>query len=358
MEIGRPDFDTPTHIKEAAVQALNAGQVHYGSNLGIPELRQAIAEKLTRENGMQVDPEGGVVVTVGCTEAVLNTFSAYVSRGDEVIVPEPSWLEYAHAVRFLDGCPVSVPLRPEKKFVLDPEDVALRITPRTKMLILCSPHNPTGAVLDLATLEALAELCAEHDLLVLSDEIYEKIIYDSVEHISIGSLPGMFERAITVNGFSKAYAMDGWRLGYAAGAKSLIQPILKAHQYTTTCANTFAQFGAVAAYRGSQEQVARMVREFERRRRFLVQALNDIPGVSCVTPHGAFYTFPTFQGYDLDSVELATYLLREAHIACVPGTAFGASGEGHVRMAYSTDYDSIEAGIWRMRAALARLRKC
>ena len=357
LEIGRPDFDTPSHIKAAAIQALDAGQVHYTSNYGIPELRQAISEKLARDNGMQVDPEAGVVATVGCTEAVLNVFLAYLSRGDEVLVPEPAWLQYARSVELSDGHPVSVPLRMEKDFVLDPEDVVERITPRTKMLVLCSPQNPTGAVLDGATLEALAELCTKHNLLVLSDEIYEKLVYDGAKHLSIGSLPGMFERTITINGFSKAYAMDGWRLGYAAGDESLIQPILKVHQYTTTCANTFAQLGAVAAYRGPQGRVTEMVQEFDRRRRFLVESLNDIPGVSCVTPKGAFYAFPAFDGYDLDSQAMATYLLREARIACVPGSAFGASGEGHIRMAYSTDYDSIAAGMVRMRTALANLRR-
>jgi aminotransferase len=357
MEIGRPDFDTPANIKAAASRALEAGHVHYSSNQGIPELRQAIAEKLARENGIQVDPETGVVITIGCKEAILDTFLAFLNPGDEVLVPDPSWLEYTHTVEFLGSSPVSVPLRPERDFVLDPDDIAARITGKTKMLVLCSPHNPTGAVMDEETVRALADLCIQHDLLVLSDEIYEKMVYDGARHISIGSLPGMSERTITINGFSKAYAMDGWRLGYAAGAKSLIQPILKVHQYTTTCANTFAQFGAVEAYRGPQDAVAEMVAEFDRRRTFLVEQLNEIPGVSCVVPRGSFYTFPTFHGYGMDSQEMATYLLREAHIACVPGSAFGTAGEGHIRLAYSTDFESIELGLDRMREVLAKLRR-
>jgi len=355
MEIGRPDFDTPAHIKAATIRALDAGRVHYGPDNGIPELREAIAEKLARDNGMRVDPELGVVVTVGCKEAILSTFLAFLRRGDEVLVPEPAWSDYVHTVRLADGHPVSVPLRQERDFVPDPEDVAARITPRTKMLLLCSPHNPTGAVLSPEVTRALADLSTEHDLLVLSDEIYEKMVYDGARHVSIGGLPGMFGHTVTINGFSKAYAMDGWRLGYAAGDESLIKPVRKVHQYITACANTFAQFGAAEAYGGPQECVAEMVRELDRRRRFLVRALNEIPGVSCATPRGAFYAFPAFHGYDLNSYAMATYLLREARIACVPGSDFGIGGEGRLRLAYSTGYQDIAEGMARMREALAKL---
>lgn len=355
MEIGRPDFDTPPNIKEAASKALDEGYVHYSSNHGIPELRNAISDKLNRENKIRVDPETEIVVTIGCKEAILNTFLAFLNPEDEVLVPEPSWLEYTHTVEFLGSRAVSVPLRTEHDFVLDPADIASRITKNTKMLVLCSPHNPTGAVLDENTLQELADLCIENDLLVVSDEIYEKMVYDGTKHISIGSLPGMEERTITINGFSKAYAMDGWRLGYAAGTKPLIQAILKVHQYNTTCATTFTQYGAVEAYRGSQDAVEQMVAEFDRRRTFLVEQLNDIPGVTCVVPRGSFYTFPAFHGYGMNSQEMATYLLREAHIACVPGHAFGGVGEGHIRMAYSTDFESIQLGVERMREALSKL---
>lgn len=356
MEIGRPDFDTPAHIKTAAIEALENGQVHYSSNRGIPELGRAIAEKLERENGIRVDPETEVLVTVGCTEAVLVAFLAFLGEGEEVLLPEPSWQMYVGCAELVGGRPVSVPLREENRFELDPGDVAARITPRTKMLVLCSPHNPTGAVLETETVQALAGLCLEHGLLVLSDEIYDKMLYDGAEHTSIASLPGMFERTVTINGFSKAYAMDGWRLGYAAGHRDLVRHMLKAHQHATTCANTFAQFGAAAAYRGPQECVSGMVGEFDRRRRFLVDALNNLPGVSCATPRGAFYSFPAFRGYEMDSRAMAAYLLEEARVACVPGTVFGAGGEGFIRLAYSTDYESIVAGAERMRVALGRLR--
>jgi aminotransferase len=356
MEIGRPDFDTPAHIKAAAIEALKSGQVHYSSNRGIPELGRAIAERLERENGIRVDPETEVLVTVGCTEAVLVAFLAFLGQGEEVLLPEPSWQMYVGCAELVGGRPVSVPLREENRFEVDPGDVAARITPRTKMLVLCSPQNPTGAVVETETVRALAELCLEHDLLVLSDEIYDKMLYDGAEHTSIASLPGMFERTVTINGFSKAYAMDGWRLGYAAGHRELVRPMLKAHQHATTCANTFAQFGAAAAYRGPQECVSEMVGEFDRRRRFLVEALNDLPGVSCATPRGAFYAFPAFRGYEMGSRAMAAYLLEEARVACVPGTVFGAGGEEFIRLAYSTDYESIVAGAERMRVALGRLR--
>jgi aminotransferase len=355
MEIGRPDFDTPAHIKAAAIEALENGQVHYSSNRGIPELGHAIAERLERENSIRLDPETEILVTVGCTEAVLVAFLAFLGGGDEVLVPEPSWQMYAGCAGLVGALPVPVPLREENGFELDPGDVAARITPRTKMLVLCSPHNPTGAVLETKTVHALAELCLEHGLLVFSDEIYDKMLYDGAKHTSIASLPGMFERTVTINGFSKAYAMDGWRLGYAAGHRDLVRHMLKAHQHATTCANTFAQFGAAVAYRAPQGCVSEMVGEFDRRRRFLVEALNNLPGISCATPRGAFYTFPAFRGYEMDSRAMAAYLLEKARVACVPGTAFGASGEGFIRLAYSTDYESIVAGAERMRVALDAL---
>jgi aminotransferase len=353
MEIGRPDFDTPAHIKTAAIKALENGQVHYSSNRGIPELGHAIAEKLERENGIRVDPETEVLITVGCTEAVLVAFLAFLGGGEEVLIPEPSWQMYAGCAGLVGARPV--PLREENGFELDPGDVAARITPRTKMLVLCSPHNPTGAVLETKTVQALAGLCLEHELLVLSDEIYDKMLYDGAKHTSIASLSSMSERTVTINGFSKAYAMDGWRLGYAAGHRGLVRHMLKAHQHATTCANTFAQFGAAAAYRGPQECVAEMVGEFDRRR-FLIEALNSLPGVTCATPRGAFYAFLAFRGYEMDSRAMAAYLLQEARVACVPGTAFGVGGEGFVRFAYSTDYQSIVAGTERVRVALGELR--
>lgn len=355
MEIGRPDFDTPQAIKEAAKNALENGHVHYTSNSGIPELREAIAEKLKRENQIMVDPHKEVVVSIGCKEAIINMVFAFINPGDEVIVPDPSWLEYRYIIELAGGIPVSVPLLEEEGFLLNPNDVRDQITNKTKMIILNSPHNPTGSVLPEAHIKELAQMAIENDLLVLSDEIYEKLVYNEAKHISIASLPDMFERTVTINGFSKAYAMDGWRLGYAAGPSALIQPILKMHQYNTTSATSFAQYGAVEAYRGSQKPVEEMVKEFDKRREYIVRRLKEIPNVHCVVPNGAFYVFPSFKGLNMSSKELAKILLREAHIACVPGSAFGKFGEGFLRMAYSTDYNQITGAMDRLAEAMEKI---
>ncbi|KAB7667796.1 pyridoxal phosphate-dependent aminotransferase [Bacillus sp. B1-b2] len=356
MEIGRPDFDTPEHIKIATYDALKQGYVHYTANNGIQELREAIADKLKRENKITVDPNKEVVVSVGCKEAIVSMILGFINPGDEVLIPDPAWLEYQYIVELAGGVVVSIPLREEEGFILNPDDIRDRLTGRTKMLILNSPHNPTGAVLPESYLIEMAEIAIKHDLLVLSDEIYEKLIYDGTEHISIASLPGMFERTITINGFSKAYAMDGWRLGYAAGPAKLIQPIMKVHQYNTSSATSFAQYGAVAAYMGTQEPVVEMVKEFDQRRQLLVKRLSELEDVSCVIPKGAFYVFPSFKETGMTSKELATFFLREAQIACVPGSAFGEFGEGYIRMAYSTEYKQIDEAMDRLADALKKLK--
>ena len=355
MEIGRPDFDTPQHIKDAAIAALQQGHVHYTSNSGTIEFREAIAEKLKRDNGITVNPADEIVVTVGCKEAIFNLIFAFVNPGDEVIIPDPSWLEYQYIVKLAGGVPVAVPLLEENNFILNPYDVKKNITNRTKLLLINSPHNPTGAVLPKETVSELAKLAIKHDLLVVSDEIYEKIIYDQEKHISIATMPGMFERTVTVNGFAKAYAMDGWRLGYAAGPAELVKLILKVHQYNTSSATSFAQFGGAEAYRGPQSFVEEMVESFDERRRFLVQSLSQMPGVTCVEPKGAFYVFPSFKETGIPSNELAGILLREALIACVPGSAFGEYGEGYIRMAYSTSLEKIEEAMTRMYPVMQNL---
>ncbi|MEN3156526.1 pyridoxal phosphate-dependent aminotransferase [Priestia aryabhattai] len=355
MEIGRPDFDTPQHIKDAAKAALQQGNVHYTSNSGTLEFREAIAQKLKLDNGINVDPQKEVVVTVGCKEAIFNFIFAFINPGDEVLIPDPAWLEYQYIVELAGGVAVPIPLLEENEFLLDPNDVRDRVTKKTKMLLINTPHNPTGAVLPESYLKELADIAIRHDLLVVSDEIYEKLIYDGEKHISMATLPGMFERTVTINGFAKAYAMDGWRLGYAAGPVELIQPILKMHQYNTSCATSFAQFGGTAAYLGTQEPVEEMVKAFDKRRKLLVRRLNEMPGVQCIVPKGAFYAFPSFKELGIPSKDLATKLLREAQIACVPGSAFGSQGEGFIRMAYSTSYDEIEQAMHRMEKVIKGL---
>lgn len=354
LEIGRPDFDTPIHIKQAAAHALENGMVHYTSNYGIPELRSAIAEKLGRDNQLAYDPDSEIMVTVGANEAIFLAIMATVNPGDEVLVPDPSWLHYYHCIALAGGRPVSVPLREEKGFRLDPEDVARAITERTRMLIVLTPHNPTGAVLREDDLTALASLACERNLLVLADEIYEKLVYD-VKHFSIGRLPGMWQRTLTVNGFSKAYSMTGWRLGYVAGPRELIDVLIRVHQYTTVCATSFAQSGAVIAYRGPQECVEEMRLEFTQRRRLILDRLERMPGIQCVHPEGAFYVFPSIREFGRASEVVAMHLLEDGLIATVPGSAFGGHGEGYLRLAYSNSRAKIEEAMERMQQSLARL---
>ncbi|HEY6102871.1 MAG TPA: pyridoxal phosphate-dependent aminotransferase [bacterium] len=355
LEIGRPDFDTPTHIKAAAIDALQSGRVHYTSNAGIPELRSAIADKLARDNGLRVDPDGGIIVTVGAKESVFMCLYGLLDPGDEIIVPTPMWPDYLDTSKVVGAQPVEVPLQPGRGYQLDAGDLEGAITPRTKAIVVHSPHNPTGAVCDESTLREVAELAVRSDLLVIADEIYEHLIYDEARHVSIASLPGMFERTVTINGFSKAYSMTGWRLGYVAGPPALISPLLKVHQCTTTCATSFAQWGAVAAYRGDQTCVTEMVREFDRRRRLVIEALRGMPGVELVAPRGAFYAFPDVRRLGRSDLDVAEYLLREAHVATVPGSTFGETGAGHLRISYAAGYDILAGGLERMGRAVAAL---
>jgi len=356
LEIGRPDFDTPAHIKEAAKRALDEGKVHYTSNYGVPELRRAIAQKLRSENQLDFDENTEIAVTIGANEAVFLAIMATLNDGDEVLIPDPSWLNYFYCVTIAGGVPVSVPLRADKGFRLDPEDVGRAITPRTRMLVVMSPHNPTGAVLDRAHLEALAELAKRHNLLVLSDEIYEKMLYDGAVHRSIGGLPGMRERTLLVNGFSKTYSMTGWRLGYVAAPKPLMDILIRVHQYTVVCATSFAQYGGVAAYEGPQDCVREMQAEFARRRELILKRLRGMERINCAVPEGAFYVFPSVAALGRLADDVAMHLLEDAYIATVPGSAFGKYGEGYVRFAYSNSYENIEEAMDRMERSLATLK--
>ena len=355
LEIGRPDFDTPEHIKAAARRALDEGKVHYTSNYGVPELRRAIAGKLRSENGLEFDENGEIAATIGANEAVFLAMMAFLDEGDEVLVPDPSWLNYFHCITLAGGVPVSVPLRAENGFRMDPEDVARLLTPRTRMMVVMSPHNPTGAVLDRSRLEALAALARERDLLVLADEIYEKMVYDGAAHHSIGGLPGMRERTLLVNGFSKSYSMTGWRLGYVAAPRDLIDVMIRVHQYTVMCPTSFAQYGAVAAYEGPQDCVQDMRREFARRRELILRRLQAMEGIDCPVPEGAFYAFPSVRRLGVSCQKVAEHLLEDAYIATVPGSAFGRYGEGYIRLAYSNSYENIEEAMDRMETSLARL---
>ena len=356
LTVGRPDFDTPAHIKQAARDALDAGFVHYTSNYGLPELRRAIARKLATDNGLDYD-ESEVLVVQGASQAIAVAVQGFLGPGDELLVPSPAYLNYFHCATLAGATPVPVPLRDENHFQLDPDEVAARVTPRTRMLVVNTPHNPTGAVCSRDVLLRIAEIACERDLLVLSDEIYEKLVYDGAEHVSIAALPGMRERTFTVNGFAKAYSMTGWRIGYVAAPRALIDVMVRIVQYTTVCPTSFAQFGALAALEGPQGPVASMRAEFERRRGLVQRRLAGIPGLTCARLQGAFYAFPDVASYGLSDDELADRLLAEAGVAVVPGSAFGPGGAGHVRISYATDYERLAEGLDRLAHGLERLSR-
>ena len=356
FEIGRPDFDTPAYIKEAAQKALLEGKVHYTSNFGTPELRQAIADKLNRDNGVDYKASE-VLVTVGLSEAVFAVLAAILDEGDEILVPDPAWLNYHNVPRMLGATPVTYSLREENEYQMDMDEVRSKITDKTRAVVIITPNNPTGGVLSGSTLQELADLAIEKDLMVISDEVYERMVYDGEKHVSIASLPGMKERTFTLNGMSKAYAMDGWRLGYVAAPEEWIVTLNKFHQHNTTCAPNFVQAASVSALTQEGDEVNEMVKEYCRRRDYAVKAINEIPGLSCLCPKGAFYIFINCKSLGKPSAEVAAYLLEEAKIALVPGDVFGPGGEGYLRMSYASSYDNIVEGCARLAKAVAALQK-
>lgn len=356
FEIGRPDFDTPAYIKKAAKESIDAGHVFYTSNFGTAELREEIAKKLERENHILYTPTE-ILVTVGLSEAVFAVLAAILDEGDEILVPDPVWLNYINVPRFLGAVPVSYSLHEETGFQMNLQEIKEKITPKTKAIVLVTPNNPTGGVLEKDVLQDVAAIAQKNDLLVISDEIYERLIYDKAVHISIASLPGMKERTFTLNGMSKAYSMTGWRIGYVAAPEAYIQAINKFHQHNTTCAPSFVQDAAVAALRDEQDEVQRMVAEYERRRNYAVQAINAIPGLHCTCPKGAFYIFINCKALGKSSEELASYLLDTAHIALVPGNVFGTGGEGYLRMSFANSYEHIVEGCSRLADAVRQLQQ-
>jgi aspartate aminotransferase len=349
---GDPDFDTPPHIVAAAAAAIAKGFTHYVASRGIPELRQAVAAKFERDNGLAYDPDAEVIVTAGGKLALYIALAALVEPGDEVLIFEPAWVSYEPMIRMLDGVPAAVPLRPEDHFVLDPDALKERITPRTRAMILNSPNNPTGRVLAAAELAAVAAAAREHAIWVLSDEIYEPIVYDGRRHVSLASLPGMRDLTVTVNGMSKTYAMTGWRLGYLGAPAALCAQILKVQQHVVTCAPSFTQAAGAAALQGPQECVAAMVAEYDRRRRFMTDALNAIPGVRCPLPEGSFYLFPRVAYRGMDSNALARFLIEEAHVAVTPGAAFGRSAAQNIRLTFATSMANLRQAAEQLKAAM------
>lgn len=344
FSLGEPDFDTPLHIRESAKKALDEGKTHYTPSSGISELRESIANKF-KENGLEVTPNE-IIVTPGAKQTIFEAIQAVLDEGDEAILFEPAWVSYGPCIKLAGATPVGVPVREDD---FKPDDFGEMITKKTKMIIVNSPCNPTGAVFDFKTLELIADTAIDHDLFVLSDEIYEKILYNG-EHISIGQFDGMQDRTITINGFSKTYAMTGWRLGYATAPKEIIDSMLKLQQHSTSCATSFAQYGGIAALDGPQECVTDMVNEFKARRDLIADGLGSL-GIKCKKPDGTFYVFANVSHFG-NGIDTADRLLRDAYVAVTPGIAFGPSGKDYIRISYAISQARISEGLDRIQKVL------
>ena len=346
LEIGEPDFDTPVHIRQAAIEALQSGWTHYGPSAGLRELREAIARDVEKRRGLYVDP-AQVVVTPGGKPILFYTMLSLLEEGDEAIYPNPGFPIYESMIDFVGAKAVPLRLREERAWSFDVDELASLITPRTKLIVLNSPHNPTGGTLDRATLRGIAELAEKHPFSILSDEIYSRMVYEGV-HESIATFPGLAERTILLDGFSKTYAMTGWRLGYGVMEKSLATHVARLMTNSNSCTNSFVQKAGVAALEGSQADAEAMIAEFGRRREKIVAGLNSLPGVTCTKPTGAFYAFPNITGTGYASADLARTLLDEAGVAVLSGTAFGQYGEGYLRLSYANSIPNLEKALERM----------
>jgi len=347
LEIGEPDFDTPANISQAAVRALKEGYTHYGPSAGLPEFREEIARYITKDRGMKVEPEN-VVVTPGAKPVLFFSALAILNEGDEAIYPNPGFPIYESVIDFLGAKPVPVRLREENNFGFDLDEFESLLSPRTRMIILNSPQNPTGGVLERAHLERIAELVRERDLFVLSDEIYCKILYEG-EHVSLATFPGMQEKTIILDGYSKTYAMTGWRLGYGIMNETLAAHVARLQTNCTSCPCSFTQRAGIEGITGPQNESRKMVAEFKKRRDVIVNGLNSIKGVSCLTPKGAFYVFPNVTETGIDCKELASRLLEEKGVAVLSGTAFGEFGRGYLRLSYANSVENIKKGLARMK---------
>jgi aminotransferase len=351
---GEPDFTTPKHIIDFAKKKLDEGYTHYSPPVGRSETREAIVKKLKKDNKINVDPEE-IIVTCGSQEALFLGILALVDPGEKVLVPDPSFLAYIPMVETITGVPVSVPLLEKDGFEFDPDKVRQLVDKRTRILLINTPGNPTGRILKKRTLEELADIAVEHDLVIFSDEAYEKFVYEKNKHISIGSLNGMKDYVVTFHSFSKTYAMPGFRVGYAAGPNDIIKSMTRIHMYSALCAPTISQLAAIEALNGSQKCVEDMRREYDRRRKLIVKRIKEIPKMSCLEPEGAFYVFPNIKAMKMKSTEVVRLFLKEARVLTVPGTEFGKYGEGYIRMSYATSYEKIEEAMDRIENTI---RKC
>ena len=355
LGVGEPDFDTPWHIRDEGIYSLEKERTFYTSNSGLKDLRTEVCNYLKRTQHVTYEQASQVFITVGGSEAIDLAMRAMVNPGDEVLIPQPSYVSYEPCAILADAKPVIINLKEENEFRLTPEEILEKVTDRTKLLVLPYPNNPTGAVMEKKDLEAIAKVIIDKDLFVITDEIYSELTYNG-KHTSIVSLPGMQERCILINGFSKAYAMTGWRLGYACGPENIIGQMIKIHQFAIMCAPTTSQYAGIEALRNGDDDVAMMREEYNRRRRYLLHEFKDM-GLQCFEPYGAFYVFPCIKQFGMTSEEFATRLLKEEKLAVVPGTAFGDSGEGYIRISYAYSLEDLKKAIGRLKEFIAGLQK-
>lgn len=354
LGVGEPDFDTPWHIREEGIYSLEKGRTFYTSNAGLKELKEEIHNYLERRCKVSYNPANEILVTVGGSEAIDIAMRAMLNPGDEVLIPQPSYVSYVPCAILAGGDPVAIELEAKDSFRLTPEKLSEKITPKSKLLVLPFPNNPTGAIMERSDLEKIAEIVLEHDLFVISDEIYSELTYGEEAHTTIAELPGMWERTVLINGFSKAYAMTGWRLGYACAPSLILSQMLKIHQFAIMCAPTTSQYAAVAALRDGDADVAYMRESYNQRRRYLMHRFEEM-GLECFEPLGAFYMFPSIKRFGMTSDEFATRLLQEEKVAVVPGTAFGDSGEGFLRISYAYSLESLKEALGRIERFVNRL---
>ncbi len=348
LGVGEPDFDTPWHIREAGIYSLEKGRTFYTSNAGLLELRKEVCAYYKRKQGLDYDASSEVLITVGGSEAIDMSLRAMCDPGDEVIIPEPCYVSYVPCAKLANAVPVTIGLKEENEFRLTPEELLDAITEKTKILILAFPNNPTGAVMEKEDLEKIAKICIEKDIFVISDEIYGELTYTENPHVSIASIPGMRERTVVINGFSKAYAMTGWRLGFCVGPKEIISQVTKLHQYAIMCAPTTSQYAGIDALKFGDVDIEKMREAYNQRRRYLVKELREM-GFSCFEPLGAFYVFPSIKHLNMSSDEFATKLLETEKLAVVPGTAFGDCGEGFLRISYAYSMDELKEALKRIK---------
>ena len=354
LGVGEPDFDTPWRVRDEAIYSLEKGRTFYTSNAGLKELKEEIAKYLDRKYDLHYDPMQEIFMTVGGSEAIDVGLRAMLDPGDEVLIPEPSYVSYKPCTILAGGTPVTIPLKAENEFRLTGAELLEYITDKTKILILPFPNNPTGAIMERGDLEEIVKIVIDRDIFVMTDEIYAELTYGEKPHVSIASFPGMKERTIYINGFSKAFAMTGWRLGYACGPKNIITQMLKIHQFAIMCAPTTSQYAAIEALRSCEDEVQMMRGEYDDRRRYLIHRLREM-GMDCFEPFGAFYIFPSIQRFGMSSDEFAERLLREKEVAVVPGTAFGDSGEGFIRISYAYSLESLKAALDRIEEFVSGL---